>query len=103
MIASSNHYLGFEGLQGNPIVAGGADIDGDTIGQSSPIIRLKTGFGVCGATYIFDSEGRLEYEHRDTGVLAYSETMPRPLTFLQPYIGDRALNPLGLGDSTRLQ
>ncbi|CAB9530322.1 unknown protein [Seminavis robusta] len=36
MIASSNHYLGFEGLQGNPIVAGGADIDGDTIWQSNP-------------------------------------------------------------------
>ena len=31
MTASSNHYTGFEGLQGNPILAGGADIDGDTI------------------------------------------------------------------------
>lgn len=36
IIASSNHYLGFEGLQGNPIVAGGADIDGDTIWSDNP-------------------------------------------------------------------
>jgi len=51
-----------------------------------------------GATFLFDSNGQLLYEHRDTGVLAYSETMPRPLTFLQSYIGDKALNALGLGD-----
>jgi len=31
IIASSNHYVGFEGLDGNPIVAGGADVDGDTL------------------------------------------------------------------------
>lgn len=52
-----------------------------------------------GATYIFDRDGKVEYFHRDTGVLAYSKTMPRPLTFLKPYIGDKALNPLGLGDN----
>lgn len=31
IIASSNHYVGFEGLDGNPIIAGGADVDGDTL------------------------------------------------------------------------
>ena len=36
MIASSNHYVGFEGLQGNPILARGADIDGDTIWSTNP-------------------------------------------------------------------
>lgn len=36
IIASSNHYIGFEGLQGNPIVAAGADIDGDTIWSTNP-------------------------------------------------------------------
>ena len=35
MIASSNHYMGVEGLQGNPIVASGADADGDTIWQTN--------------------------------------------------------------------
>ena len=33
LVSSSNHYEGFEGLQGNPIVAAGADLDGDTIWQ----------------------------------------------------------------------
>jgi len=35
MIASSNHYAGVEGLQGNPIVVSGADKDGDTIWQTN--------------------------------------------------------------------
>lgn len=53
-----------------------------------------------GATFLFDTaDGSVLYEHRDTGVLAYSETMSRPLSFLRPYLGDDvALNPLGLGD-----
>lgn len=53
-----------------------------------------------GTTYLFDNEGEILYKHRDTGVLAYSETMQRPLSFLQKYIGNKALNPLGLGDSS---
>ena len=51
-----------------------------------------------GATYLLDADGQVLYSHRDTGVLAYSKTMPRPLTFLEPYIGPKALNPLALGD-----
>eukprot|EP00536_Pseudo-nitzschia_multiseries_P015059 jgi/Psemu1/246564/estExt_Genewise1.C_8140009 len=61
-----------------------------------------------GATYLFQradngngkqNDGmRLVYEHIDTGVLSYSKTMGRPLSFLQSYIGKNALNPLGLGD-----
>jgi len=56
-----------------------------------------------GATYILDNKGQVEYEHRDTGVLAYSATMPRPLTFLEPYLGEKALNPLELGDNARAE
>ncbi|CAB9527597.1 expressed unknown protein [Seminavis robusta] len=41
IIASSNHYVGFEGLQGNPIVAGGADIDGDTLWQVNEMRSFK--------------------------------------------------------------
>jgi hypothetical protein len=53
-----------------------------------------------GATYLFGGEQneQLIYKHIDTGVLSYSETMKRPLSFLEPYIGEKALNPLGLGD-----
>lgn len=58
-----------------------------------------------GATFLFNNGkdgGKLEYAHRDTGVLAYSQTMPRPLTFLQPIIGENlALNPLGLLDNRK--
>ena len=32
-------------------------------------------------------------------MLTYSATMARPLSFLAPYIGAKALNPLGLGDN----
>lgn len=53
-----------------------------------------------GATYLFDEEGRELYSYKSRGVLTYSETMPRPLMFLSPYIGeDVARNPLGLRDN----
>ena len=61
-----------------------------------------------GATYLFRREKEknsekkdevtLVYEHIDTGVLSYSKTMGRPLSFLESFIGKKALNPLGLGD-----
>lgn len=52
-----------------------------------------------GATYLFDETGEILYEYRHRGVLTYSETMPRPLSFLAPYIGESAArNSLGLGD-----
>jgi len=52
-----------------------------------------------GATFLFDNKSQdVVYEHVDNGVLAYGKTMARPLTFLEPYIGAKALNPLGLGD-----
>lgn len=54
-----------------------------------------------GGTFLFDKEsGNILYEYRHRGVLTYSETMSRPLTFLTPYIGeDKARNPLGLPDN----
>ena len=53
-----------------------------------------------GATYLFDEQGEELYSYKSKGVLTYSETMPRPLTFLAPYIGeDVARNPLGLKDN----
>ena len=52
---------------------------------------------VRGATYIVDGD-ELLYEYKHRGVLTYSATMSRPLS-LAPFIGARALNPLGLGDN----
>ena len=55
---------------------------------------------IRGATYIFDKSGNLEYEWRTPGVLTYSESMRRPLMFLEKYIGsEKAMNPLGLDDT----
>ena len=55
-----------------------------------------------GATFLFDADGAVLYEYRHRGVLTYSETMARPLTFLAPYIGEAAArNPLGLPDGPR--
>lgn len=52
-----------------------------------------------GATFLFSETGEILYEYRHKGVLTYSETMPRPLLFLAPYIGENlAKNPLGLPD-----
>jgi hypothetical protein len=55
-----------------------------------------------GATFLLDEsscKGEPLYEYRDKGVLTYSETMDRPLTFLSNYIGiERARNPMGYRD-----
>lgn len=36
-----------------------------------------------GGTFLFDANGELIYEHRDRGILGFSTTMNRPLTFLE--------------------
>ncbi|KAL7547449.1 hypothetical protein ACHAWF_010747 [Thalassiosira exigua] len=52
-----------------------------------------------GATYVFDEDGRELYGYKSRGVLMYSETMARPLTFLKPYTGeDVARNSMGTKD-----
>jgi hypothetical protein len=35
-----------------------------------------------GATFLFDSEGKLIYEHRDRAILGFAANMSRPLSFL---------------------
>ncbi|PSN14050.1 hypothetical protein C7271_21985, partial [filamentous cyanobacterium CCP5] len=35
-----------------------------------------------GATFLFDGQGRLLYEHRDKNILGFAENMSRPLEFL---------------------
>mmetsp|Transcript_41182 Transcript_41182/g.120373 ORF Transcript_41182/g.120373 Transcript_41182/m.120373 type:complete len:245 (+) Transcript_41182:38-772(+) len=64
-------------------------------------VTNPTAIAQRGATYIFDEAGEVLYEYRHRGVLTFSETMARPLSFLAPYIGEaKALNPLGLGDAS---
>ncbi len=35
-----------------------------------------------GGTFLFDAQGKLIYEHRDTGILGFAENMSNPLSFL---------------------
>ena len=35
-----------------------------------------------GGTFLFDSQGNLIYEHRDAGILGFSENMSNPLSFI---------------------
>ncbi len=35
-----------------------------------------------GGTFLFDSQGKLIYEHRDRGILGFAENMSNPLSFL---------------------
>ena len=39
-----------------------------------------------GGTFLLDKDGCLLYEHRDRGILGFSETMGQPLAFLDPYL-----------------
>lgn len=70
----------------------------EVLSNWSEYVKNPTHLAQRGATFIFDEGGELVYEWRDRGVLTYSETMPRPLTFLEPYLGKLAFNPLQLGD-----
>ena len=38
-----------------------------------------------GATFLFDVQGELLYEHRDRGILGFSDNMSRPLSFLKEF------------------
>jgi len=39
-----------------------------------------------GGTYLLESDDTVLYSHRDRGILGFSETMARPLSFLDPYL-----------------
>ncbi|MEB3308509.1 MAG: peroxiredoxin-like family protein [Cyanobacteriota bacterium] len=39
-----------------------------------------------GATYLMEPDGTLLYCHQDQGILGFSETMARPLAFLDPFL-----------------
>jgi hypothetical protein len=40
-----------------------------------------------GGTYLLEADDTLLYSHRDPGILGFSATMARPLSFLDPYLG----------------
>lgn len=39
-----------------------------------------------GGTFLLDADDTLLYEHRDPGILGFSETMAEPLRFLEPWL-----------------
>jgi hypothetical protein len=40
-----------------------------------------------GGTFLLESDDTLLYSYRDRGILGFSETMARPLSFLDPFLG----------------
>ena len=40
-----------------------------------------------GGTFLLEADDTLLYSHRDPGILGFSATMARPLSFLEPYLG----------------
>lgn len=42
-----------------------------------------------GATFLFDAQGNLLYEHRDRGILGFASDMSNPLSFLSSFVSDR--------------
>lgn len=47
-----------------------------------------------GGTFLLDADDSLLYAHRDAGILGFSATMARPLSFLEPWLGAAAAAPL---------
>jgi len=39
-----------------------------------------------GGTFLLEADNTLLYSHRDPGILGFSATMARPLSFLNPYL-----------------
>ena len=39
-----------------------------------------------GGTFLLEANDTLLYSHRDRGILGFSDTMDRPLAFLEPYL-----------------
>ena len=39
-----------------------------------------------GGTFLLDADDTLLYSHRDAGILGFSATMARPLSFLDPWL-----------------
>jgi hypothetical protein len=40
-----------------------------------------------GGTFLLDADDTVLYAHRDRGILGFSETMARPLSFLDVFLG----------------
>ncbi|MBD2719494.1 AhpC/TSA family protein [Synechococcus sp. FACHB-909] len=40
-----------------------------------------------GGTYLLEADDTVLYSHRDRGILGFSATMARPLSFLEPFLG----------------
>jgi len=77
----------------------------EALGNWNEYVTDESHLAMRGATFLLkkapdsgEDAWEAVYEWRSPGVLTYSETMPRPLSFLEPYIGELALNPLRLGD-----
>jgi AhpC/TSA antioxidant enzyme len=55
----------------------------EVLGHWSTYVPDSTYLTQRGGTYLFDHQGILIYEYKDPGILGFSQTMSRPLSFLE--------------------
>ena len=55
---------------------------GESLSQWRTYVSNPTHLTQRGATFLFDAQGELRYEHRDRGLLGFAANMSQPLAFL---------------------
>lgn len=60
---------------------------GEVIGHWRTYVPRDDFLTQRGGTFLLESDDTLLYSYRDRGILGFSETMARPLSFLDPFLG----------------
>jgi len=60
----------------------------EVLGRWRTYVPRDTFITQRGGTFLLEADDALLYSHRDRGILGFSETMNRPLAFLEPFLGD---------------
>ncbi len=62
----------------------------EVLGHWRTYVPRDTHLTQRGGTFLLDADDAILYSHRDSGILGFSATMARPLSFLDPYLGPGA-------------
>ncbi len=58
----------------------------EVLGHWRTYVPRDTFIAQRGGTFLLEADDSLLYSHRDRGILGFSETMARPLSFLEPFL-----------------
>ena len=62
----------------------------EVLGNLRTYVPRDTFITQRGGTFLIDADDNLLYSHRDRGILGFSATMNRPLSFLDPFLPESA-------------